>query len=130
MAITTATATAAATTRSVIAQGLRTICPTPLRALHQSYLVHAQISHNPREPANAPLCSLMMIADVGAHLAAEHPIRPRRVGQDDRQQEQRADQEELLRARRGRGLVEREMSRHDHGPQADGDADVRHYEQS
>ena len=40
-----------------------------------------------------------MIADVGAHLAAEHPIGPARVDQDDRQQEQRADQQEGLRAR-------------------------------
>ena len=39
-----------------------------------------------------------MIADVAAHLAAEHPIGPGRVHQDDRQQEQRADQQEGLRA--------------------------------
>src|SRR5580698_4485906 len=115
MAITTAAATAAARTM-MTAHSLRTMCPTPLRACDWSYLVRTRISHNPLEPASAPLCSLMMIADIGTHLAAKHPIRPGSIGQDHGQQEQRADQEELLGARRGRGLVEREMSRHDHRP--------------
>ena len=71
-----------------------------------------------------------MIPHVGAHLAAEHPVGPRRVHQDDRQQEQRADQEERLRALGGRGLPERVVERHDHRPQADGDADEGHEEQA
>src|SRR5882672_7419635 len=63
-----------------------------------------------------------MIADVGTHLAAKHPIRPRCVDQNHRQQEERADQQEGLGALRCGGLIEREMPRHDHRPQADGDA--------
>jgi hypothetical protein len=42
-----------------------------------------------------------VIAYLCTHLAAEHPIGPRRVHQDDREQEQRPDQQESLRARRG-----------------------------
>ena len=49
-----------------------------------------------------------VIADIGAHLAAKHPVRPARVDQDHRQQEQRADQQERLRARRRGGLPQRE----------------------
>lgn len=37
-----------------------------------------------------------VVADVAAHLAAEHPIGPSRVHEDDRQQEQRADEKEGL----------------------------------
>ncbi len=40
-----------------------------------------------------------VIADLGPHLAAEHPVGPRGVHQNHRQQEQRPDQEKRLRAR-------------------------------
>src|SRR4030095_6336475 len=45
-----------------------------------------------------------VIADIGADLAAEHPIRPPRVHQDDRDQKQRAHQQKGLRVRRRRGF--------------------------
>jgi len=43
-----------------------------------------------------------MVADVRRDLSAKHVIRPAEVGEDDRQQEQRADQQEHLRRRHRR----------------------------
>src|SRR5579883_1657555 len=70
-----------------------------------------------------------MIADIGAHLAAEHPIGPARVHEDDRQEEERADQEKGLGVRRGGGLPQGEPIRYDHRPQADADAEIGHEEE-
>src|SRR5262249_48362930 len=64
------------------------------------------------------------IPHVGPHLSAEHPIRPARVGQDDRKQEQRSDQKECLGARRRGSLPQRQLVGHNHRKQADGHADV------
>ena len=46
----------------------------------------------------------LVIAGVGPDLAAKHVIRPARVNDDDRQQEQRADQQEGLRLGRCRAF--------------------------
>src|SRR5579862_388885 len=72
---------------------------------------------------------LSVITKFTAHFAAEDPIRPGGVHQDDRQEKQRADQEKRLRAwRRGR-LPQRVMIGHDHRPQADANAEERHHKQ-
>ena len=72
-----------------------------------------------------------MIADVGAHLAAEHPVGPAGVDQDDRQQEQRADQQEGLRAAATTAASHSVIVvRHDHRPQADREAEIGHREQA
>src|SRR4029077_2779750 len=42
--------------------------------------------------------SMMPIADVGADLAAEHPIGPTRIGHDNGQEQHRAHEQECLRA--------------------------------
>jgi hypothetical protein len=42
-----------------------------------------------------------VISDVGAHLAAKYPIRPTRIEQDHRQENERAHQQEGLRALHG-----------------------------
>jgi len=54
-----------------------------------------------------------MIPDVRARLAAKHPIGPSGISENDGQEEQRAHQQEGLRAQRGRGFPEREMARRD-----------------
>src|SRR4051794_14735580 len=67
-----------------------------------------------------------LIADARAELAAKNPIRPRRVHEDDRQQERRADQQKHLRAGRRRGLPQREVTGHHVRKQADGNAKIRY----
>src|SRR5712671_3217834 len=65
--------------------------------------------------------SASVVADVAADLSSEDPIRPARIHEDHRQQEQRADQQEALGAgRRGR-VPYADLMGHDHRPQADGD---------
>ena len=71
-----------------------------------------------------------MIGDIPTDFAAKDPIRPARVHQDDRQQEQRADQQERLRPRRGGGVPQRDAWRNDAGKQADRETDLTHCEQS
>src|ERR1700758_57449 len=64
------------------------------------------------------------IPHVGPDLSSEHPIRPTRIGQNDRKQEQRSDQKECLGARRRGSLPQGQLVGHDHRIQADGDASV------
>src|SRR5262245_24171145 len=73
---------------------------------------------------------ISVVADVAVHLAAEYPIRPSRVHQDHRQQHESADQPERRSALGGRRLPQREMVRHDHRIEADGDADVGENEEA
>src|SRR5260221_12786386 len=78
---------------------------------------------------NMRVCTGSVIADIGTNLSAEDPIRPTRINKDDRQQEERANHKECLRAWRRRGLPKRVVVRDDQGPQTDRDACVGHSEQ-
>src|SRR6185312_16417357 len=77
-------------------------------------------------PVTSAVFPLMrsMIADIAAYLAPEHPIRPPRIDGDNGQQKQGADTQEDLGAWVRGGLLQREMVRHDHGEQADGDPHI------
>ena len=55
-----------------------------------------------------PTHAASVIAFGAGHLAAEHVIRPAGVGQDDRDDQHRADQREALALRRRRGVAERD----------------------
>jgi hypothetical protein len=57
-----------------------------------------------------------MITCVGPDLAAEYPIRPGGVAEDDRQQKQRAEDQEGLRTRRRGRVPQADARRHDVGP--------------
>jgi hypothetical protein len=64
---------------------------------------------------------MVALRDVG--LAAEHPVRVAGVGQDDRQQDRRAHQQEGEARVRGDGFVDRERERDDVRVEADPQAD-------
>src|SRR5690606_13612861 len=65
-----------------------------------------------------------VIALVGRDLAAEHVVAPRRVHQDEGDDEQRADQREALALRWRGGLPDGQRAGHDMRPQADAQAAV------
>src|SRR5262252_1054553 len=69
--------------------------------------------------------SSSVVAEVATDLSPEDPIRPTRVHEDDGQHKECPDQQEGLRARRGRCLPECEAKRHNHRPEADSKAEVR-----
>src|SRR5579863_823538 len=72
---------------------------------------------------------LSVITDVAAQLAAEHPIRPAGIHEDDWQQRHRANEEEGLCAWWRGGLPDRVVTRYDHRPQTDRNTKIRHQEQ-
>src|SRR5215211_1080035 len=71
----------------------------------------------------------LVVARPSTNLAAEDPIGPRRIPNDDRQEEQRADEEKGLRAGCGGRIPETDGMRDDVWPQADREADIAHREQ-
>ena len=71
-----------------------------------------------------------MIAAPGLHLAAEHPIGPRRIAENQRDQHGDAEQhEDLAVLRRGR-LPDGDALRHDIGIHADAEAGIGQREQA
>src|SRR5262245_13260625 len=73
--------------------------------------------------------SSSVVAEIPTDFSPEDLIGPARVHEDHRQHEERSDQQEGLRTWRGRRFPEREAVRDDHGPEADGKAEVREQEQ-
>ena len=65
-----------------------------------------------------------MIADVGSHLAAKHPIGPARIHQDYRQEYERSNKQECLRPIGGSCLPKRKMGRYDQRVKADGNSEI------
>ena len=65
-----------------------------------------------------------------AHLAAEHPVRPAGVGEDDREQHHRADQHEAQARLRRRRLLDAQRTRHHVREHADAQAEKGQREQA
>src|SRR4051812_27994033 len=72
----------------------------------------------------------LVVAVMRRDLAAKHVVRPADVHEDDRQQEQRADEQERLRRRCRRGLPQRMRIRHDIGKKTDAEPEIAHGEKS
>src|ERR1700687_617645 len=70
-----------------------------------------------------------MITAPGSHLAAEYPIGPRRVTENQRYQHGHADQHEELAALRRRRLPDGDALRHDIGIHADAKSGIGQQEQ-
>src|SRR6478736_742563 len=71
----------------------------------------------------------LVIARAGTNLAAEDPIRPRRISDDHRQQKKRADEEKRLRAGCGGRIPQTYRMGYNVRPETDYEPEIAHREQ-